>query len=110
MRMNLERHYRIDERTAMKMKERSRELNITESEYVRRMILSDLYPLDQTRMKEIVRQISAMGNDINKIASKAASQNLEESDVYLIDGFRTELISLKEVVLQLKKKIEGSDD
>ena len=108
--MNLEKNYRIDEVTAMKMKERSRELKVTESEYVRRLVLSDLYPLDQTRMKEIVRQISAMGNSINRIAAKAETGDLDASDISTIDGFRTELISLKESVLQLKKKIKGGDD
>ena len=108
--MNLERHYRIDERTAFKMRDRSKELKISESEYVRRLVLSDLYPLDQTRMKEIVKRVTEIGNNINQIASRAGQMKLDEADLFIIEGFSAELISLKEVVLQLKKKIEGSDD
>ena len=109
MRKSIERHYRIDERTAARIRERSQHLKISESEYARRLILQDLYPLDQARMKEIVRQIATMANGINQIAIKANDQNLEKEDLCRIDSFRMNLATLNDTVLKMKKTIEGGD-
>ena len=109
MKKNMERHYRIDEVTAERIKERARSLSISESEYVRRLIMSDLSPVDPKAMKEIVRHIAAIGNNINQIAHVANMMLFDRCDLERIDEFRMELIELKKEVLRLIKKMEGGD-
>lgn len=109
MKKNMERHYRIDEVTAERIKERARSLSINESEYVRRLIMSDLSPVDPKAMKEIVRHIAAIGNNINQIAHVANMMLFDRCDLERIDEFRMELIELKKEILRMMKRMEGGD-
>ena len=80
--------------TAERIKERARSLSISESEYVRRLIMSDLNPVDPKAMKEIVRHIAAIGNNINQIARYA--NTFEELDEKTLIIYLTNLNSLVE--------------
>ena len=109
MKQNIERHYRFDSRTLAKVKERCRNMNISEAEYVRRLVNQDMYPLNQNRMQEIVKQITNIANAIGEVAVTAELLHFEKSDLLKIESFKAELAGLHETLLAMKSKAEGRD-
>ena len=108
MKKTINRHYRFDVVTAQRIKERCENLSITESEYVRRLILSDLNPIDQDGIANIIRGISDLGNSMNQIAALARGM-LTPDDMNKLSSLRTELIALRKEVIDLKIKMQGGD-
>ena len=108
MRKTVDRHIRFDEATAELMRKRSAELHIKDSEYVRRLIRQDSYQMDREILKDMIRDISGMGNNANQIA-RVANTTLEVTpeDIRTIEEFKRELFEFRKEVVRLRKMVEG---
>ena len=90
------------------MRKRSAELHIKDSEYVRRLIRQDSYQMDREILKDMIRDISGMGNNANQIA-RIANTTLEvtSEDIQTIEEFKRELFEFRKEVVRLRRMVEG---
>ena len=109
MKKTIDRHYRFDEVTAYRIREKSRAIGVTESECIRRLILSDSTPVNPEDIMKIVRSIAEIAGGINRISVVATETGIVSRDLEQIRAFRTELGALRRDVLQLKLLLQGGD-
>ena len=106
MSKNYDRHLRMDEATALRLKEKSDECGLSEQEYMRRLISQSTYQLDRESLQKILRNISGMGNNVNQIAKKVNTTiEVTSEDLRIIDGFRAELYEMRKEVVKLLKEL-----
>ncbi len=76
------RHCRLTRKEAERLKERAHEKGMTESAYIR-LLLSGKptdYPETRILLKELVREVNAIGNNINQITRNYNSKLYRQED------------------------------
>ena len=110
MKKNINKHYRLDEKLSEMLRERAKEMKISESEYVRRLIIADFCPLKPMMIHALLSQICENMNMVTNIHNRWRSEGKEygecEEDLLLL---RRKMAMAKEYVLDLKRLAERGD-
>lgn len=98
-------NFRADARTIKVLKQRANKAEISESEFIRRLILStELEPMEKDMIKNMVINIAAMGNNINQIARRINMEMYDSSDIKAIEEFGNNLYEYKKSMEFLRDK------
>ena len=109
MKKTIEKHYLFDEVIDKIAKTKSKELNLSEAEYIRKLILSDSkvgeYISLNEELRKMSRELSYMGNNINQIAHIANMMMLSKADINIVDKFRKELFDFRTMLQDMLLRI-----
>lgn len=106
MKKDIVKVYRFDIKTANTIKKRAETAGVSESEFVRRLINSDLEPIEKDTLQSMQRQLAGMANNINQIAHRMNMEIFDKCDMELIEEYKTAMMELKMEISKLRKKYE----
>ena len=89
MNKKIQKKFRFDENAANVLSKKCKELKLSESEYIRQLIMSDsevkAYLLLKEDIRKLLIEILRIGNNINQIAHEANSMYLTKEDIEVIN-------------------------
>jgi len=98
--------FRFTSQTANTIKKKSELAGVTMTEYITRLIHSDLEPIEKDTLRGIYKELAAIGNNINQIAHKMNMDIFDENDMQLITDFKTNILEFKLAIAEMRKKYE----
>ena len=105
MKKSISKHYLFDEISDNLVRNKSKELNISESEYIRKIVLTDSkvgdYILLKKDLQRLLRELSYIGNNINQIAHIANMMMLSKNDLEVIENYRKELYCFRILIQKM---------
>ena len=113
MNYKIRKHYRFDEVTSDTAKRKSEKLRMSESEFIRTLILSNSeagkYILLIRDLKKIMNEFSYIGEEINHIAHKSNMMMLHEWDIKVIEVYANTLHNMRTALLDKINRIKNDD-
>lgn len=106
MNKTVEVHYRFTEKTANTIKKKSEAAGLSMTEYITRLIHSDLEPMEKDTLAKIYKELSAIGNNINQIAHKMNMDIFDSKDIDMLNGFKKDLLQFRMDIGDMRKKYE----
>lgn len=114
MKKTIEKHYLFDEVIDKMAKQKSKELNLSEAEYIRTLVLSNSqigeYIALNEELRKMSRELSYIGNNINQIAHIANMMMLSKADINVVDTFRKEIFDFRIMLQDLLCKLKDGGD
>lgn len=99
MNKSIQKNFRFDETTANVLSRKSEKLKLSESEYLRQLIMSDsevkAYLLLKEDISKIMIEIIRIGNNINQIAHAANLMYVTKEDFKAMREFENKLFWLR---------------
>ena len=106
MNKTVEVHYRVTPETANTIKNKAQQAGLTMTEYVTRLIHSDLEPIEKDTLAKIYKELAAIGNNINQIAHKANMNMYDRKDIELLASFQSDILKFKMDIGKMRKKYQ----
>lgn len=106
MNKTVEVHYRVTPDTANTIKKKSEAAGLTMTEYITRLIHSDLEPIEKDTLAKIYKELAAIGNNINQIAHKANMNMYDKKDMEMLATFQSDILQFKMDIGRMRKKYQ----
>ena len=110
MKKTINKHYRLEPGMAELLSARVKEMNISESEYVRRLIVSDLCPMNPNVIQEVIRQVCDSMNRAADILNRREGEDARYAEYYEeLKRLHQGMAKTKEQMLSLQRGAERGD-
>lgn len=113
MHYKIRKHYRFDEVTADTAKRKSEKLRMSESEFIRELILCNSeagkYILLRRDLKKIMDELSYIGEGINHIAHKSNMMILHNGDIKVIEVYANIIHNMRTALIDKINRIKNDD-
>ena len=106
MNKTVEVHYRVTPETANTIKKKADMAGVSMTEYITRLIHSDLEPIEKDTLKNIYKELAAIGNNINQIAHKMNMDIFDTKDIKMLENFKMDILGFKSDIGAMRKKYQ----